>query len=151
MDSCVGGCRDTFASGARAGHQLSVQATWGRRLLDRQRRLRGLLVEGEVLFRVGDLGCREGLHPLGVCQEGVAAWDGPPLSGEGWIDMDQGQQRAAPTLSLVFALRKAHDSVSHNVLWPTPEEEQEERRRVKKQRGDSRDYRERSRCHSHVV
>ena len=34
-----------------------------------------------------------------------------------------GQKRAAPTLSLVRALRMAHDEVEELDLWPTPEEE----------------------------
>lgn len=44
-----------------------------------------------------------------------------------WKDMDNslylGQKKAAATLALVFALRVAHDAISHTVLWPTPEEE----------------------------
>ena len=53
----------------------------------------------------------------------------------------KGQQTAAPTLALVNALRLAHDYAWETVLWPTPEEEQEERRRTNKQHGDSRDRR----------
>ena len=62
-----------------------------------------------------------------------------------WSTMDnssyQGQKRADPTLALVKALRLAHDEAHDPVLWPTPEEELEERRRSKKRRGDSRDHR----------
>ena len=41
-----------------------------------------------------------------------------------WSAMDnssyQGQERAAPTLALVNALRLAHDEIEDPVLWPTP-------------------------------
>ena len=60
-----------------------------------------------------------------------------------WSDIDnssyQGQKRSAPTLALLQALRVAHDSTTHTVLWPTPEEELDEQRREKKRRGDNRD------------
>ena len=50
---------------------------------------------------------------------------------QAWSKMDhsswQGQQRAAPTLDLVTALRMAHDEAQASVLWPTPQEEQEGR------------------------
>ena len=52
--------------------------------------------------------------------------------------MDNGSY-TGQTLDVVFALREAHNSVSHTVLWPTPQEDQHERRRAKKRRGDSRD------------
>ena len=43
-----------------------------------------------------------------------------------WSAMDnssyQGQERAAPTLALVNALRLAHDEIEDPVLWPTPED-----------------------------
>ena len=62
---------------------------------------------------------------------------------QAWSEMDhsswQGQLRAAPTLELVTALWLAHDDAQGAVLWPTPQEEQEELRRSKKRRGDSRD------------
>ena len=49
-----------------------------------------------------------------------------------WSTMDsssyQGQKRAAPTLALVKALRLTHDGAHDPVLWPTPEEDLEERR-----------------------
>ena len=44
-----------------------------------------------------------------------------------WSTMDNstylGQKRAAPTLTLVKALRMAHDEAHDPVLWPIPEEE----------------------------
>ena len=52
-----------------------------------------------------------------------------------------GQQKAAPTLHLVTALRRAHDGTEAPVWWPTPQEAQEELRRTKKWHGDSRDQR----------
>ena len=51
----------------------------------------------------------------------------------------QGQNRAALTLALVKALRIASDEARDPVLWQTPEEEQEESRRVNTQGVDSRD------------
>ena len=43
---------------------------------------------------------------------------------QAWSNMDhspwQGQQRAAPTLDLVTALRMAHDEGQAPVLWQTP-------------------------------
>ena len=60
-----------------------------------------------------------------------------------WARMDctsyAGQTIAAPTLALVKALRIAHDEADKPSLWPTPEEELEERRRDKKQHRNSRD------------
>ena len=64
---------------------------------------------------------------------------------QAWSDIDHsswlGQQKAAPTLDLVTALRRAHDETQVPVLWPTSQEAQEELRRTKKRRGDSRDPR----------
>ena len=51
----------------------------------------------------------------------------------------QGQNRAALTLALVKALRMASDEARDPVLWQTPEEEQEESRRVNTQGVYSRD------------
>ena len=62
---------------------------------------------------------------------------------QAWSDMDHsswiGKQKAAPTLDLVTALRRAHDETQASVLCPTPQEAQEELRRTKKRRSDSRD------------
>ena len=54
---------------------------------------------------------------------------------QAWSDTDHsswsGQQKGGPTLALIIALRRAHDETETPVLWPTPQEAQEELRRTK--------------------
>ena len=118
-----GSCARSFHVPAEVDGQwhclLSVPTAGGRGPLPRQRGVHGLDTAGGVLscFPVG---CVEKASALFQSVRRTTFQTADLLSVDGaWTSMDNGSYTGR-TLDVVFALREAHNSVLHTVLWPTP-------------------------------
>ena len=106
-------------------------------------------MSNQITLAAPRLGAEEGIRKASALLTSVrwTSFHSPELLSvrQAWSDMDHNswleQQKAAPTLDLVTALRRAHDETQAPVLWPTPQEAQEELHGTKKRCGDSRDQR----------